>query len=225
MKCAVHPEVDATGYCSNCGKAMCAACARPVRDTLYCEDCLATRMGIGPTPASSFTPGSLPPGSSSPPGSYSAAPGNAARHTASNPRVAFVLGFVPGLGAIYNGEYNKAIIHIVIFGAIVMGLSSDIGGGLDAFLGIGLGGFIFYMAFDAMRVARARQTGETVPDPFQNWGSQRPIGPMILIGVGALFLLYNFGIFEMFHLRRVFWPLVLIGVGTLMLRNRMNEKS
>src|ERR1700736_6315572 len=118
MKCAVHPEVDATGYCSNCGKAMCAACARPVRDTLYCEDCLATRMGVGPTPASSFTPSSLPPGSSSPPRSYSAAPGNAARHTAATPRVALVLGFVPGLGAIYNGEYNKAIIHIVIFGAI-----------------------------------------------------------------------------------------------------------
>ena len=48
---------------------------------------------------------------------------------------------------------------------------------------------------------------------------------MILIGVGALFLLNNFGIFEMFHLRRVFWPLVLISVGVLMLRNRMNEKS
>jgi hypothetical protein len=219
MKCAVHPEVDATGYCSNCGKAMCAACARPVRDTLYCEDCLATRMGVGPTSASSFTPSSFPPGS------YSATPGNAATHAASNPRVAFVLGFVPGLGAIYNGEYNKAIIHIVIFGAIIMGLSSDIGGGLDAFLGIGLGGFIFYMAFDSMRVARGRQTGEAVPDPFQNWGSQRPIVPMILIGVGALFLLNNFGIFEMFHLRRVFWPLVLIGVGALMLRNRMNEKS
>ena len=42
MKCAVHTEVDATGYCRNCGKPMCPACARPVRDVLYCEDCLAT---------------------------------------------------------------------------------------------------------------------------------------------------------------------------------------
>ena len=32
MKCAVHPEVDATGFCRNCGKAMCPACVRPVRD-------------------------------------------------------------------------------------------------------------------------------------------------------------------------------------------------
>ena len=220
MKCAVHTDVEATGYCSNCGKAMCAACARPVRDTLYCEDCVATRMGIPQTPTALFTPPS-----NLPPSDFSAAPANAQKHNATNPGVAFALGFVPGLGAIYNGEYNKAIIHIVIFGAIVMGLSSDIPGGLDAFLGIGLAGFIFYMAIDSMRVAKARQTGETMQDPFQNWGTQRPIGPIILIGVGALFLLNNFGIFEMFHLRRVFWPLVLIGVGVLMLRNRMNEKS
>ena len=42
MKCAVHSEVDAVGYCRNCGKALCSACVRPVRDVLYCEDCLAT---------------------------------------------------------------------------------------------------------------------------------------------------------------------------------------
>ena len=46
MKCAVHPEVDATGFCRNCGKPMCPACVRPVRDVLYCEDCLAQVMGI-----------------------------------------------------------------------------------------------------------------------------------------------------------------------------------
>ena len=41
MKCAVHPDVDATGFCRNCGKPMCPVCVRPVRDVLYCEDCLA----------------------------------------------------------------------------------------------------------------------------------------------------------------------------------------
>lgn len=220
MNCAVHPDVAATSYCSNCGKAMCAACARPVRDALYCEDCLATRMGVSAGPSAFHTPSGNPP-----PTAFSPAQTPAAKYSTTHPGVAFALGFVPGLGAIYNGEYNKAIIHIVIFGAIIMGLSSDIGGGLDALLGIGLAGFVFYMAIDSMRVAKARQTGEAVADPFQSWGSQRPIGPMILIGVGALFLLNNFGIFEMFHLRRVFWPLLLIGVGVLMLRNRMSEKS
>src|SRR6267378_3326770 len=51
MKCAVHSDVDAVGYCRNCGKAMCSTCVRPVRDVLYCEECLATIVGIpAPTP-------------------------------------------------------------------------------------------------------------------------------------------------------------------------------
>ena len=68
MKCVVHPDADAVGYCRNCGKAMCAVCVRPVRDVLYCEDCLANVMGLPTTPtagsgATSPTPnapGALP---------------------------------------------------------------------------------------------------------------------------------------------------------------------
>jgi hypothetical protein len=35
MNCAVHSDVEAVGYCRNCGKAMCSTCVRPVRDVLY----------------------------------------------------------------------------------------------------------------------------------------------------------------------------------------------
>ena len=61
MKCAVHPDADAVGYCRNCGKAMCAVCVRPVRDVLYCEDCLANVMGIPATPAAAAVPGAATP--------------------------------------------------------------------------------------------------------------------------------------------------------------------
>ena len=61
MKCAVHSDVDATGFCRNCGKPMCALCVRPVRDVLYCEDCLATIVGI---PAAATA--AMPAGTSSP---------------------------------------------------------------------------------------------------------------------------------------------------------------
>src|SRR5438128_5080564 len=118
MKCAVHPEVDATGFCRNCGKALCAECARPVREVLYCENCLATGMGMAPPPSQpaannpysppTYTqPGFVPPATPLPvlPGRPSGA-------------IAFMLGLFPGLGAVYNGEYNKALIHIVIFCAL-----------------------------------------------------------------------------------------------------------
>jgi hypothetical protein len=215
MKCAVHSEVDAVGYCRNCGKAMCSTCVRPVRDVLYCEDCLATIMGIpGATPA--VEPGAGIPG---PPG---AAP--LPHRSLSSPGVAFVLGFFPGLGAVYNGEYNKALIHIVVFAAMIVGLSNDIGDSADVVLSLLLAGFVFYMAFDAMRVAKARNLGEMPVDPLESWSKNRPVGPIILIVLGALFLLNNFSWFPFYRIWRL-WPLILIGVGVLMFRNRLGSRS
>ncbi|MBS1840144.1 MAG: hypothetical protein JST77_04785, partial [Acidobacteria bacterium] len=128
MKCAVHPEVDATGFCRNCGKALCATCARPVREVLYCENCLAAGMGMGapPPPAQPVSdpysqpaytqPGFVPPAAP--------VPTSAVPPPRPSGAIAFVLGLFPGLGAVYNGEYNKALIHLVIFVALIVGLVS-----------------------------------------------------------------------------------------------------
>jgi len=203
MNCAVHPEQEASGYCRHCGKAMCGECAHKVRDVLYCEDCLAQQVGLSPAAALAGAP--------------------AARQGRS-PVVAFLLGFVPGLGAVYNGEYNKAILHVVIFGGIILALNSDFAEGMEGFLVFLLCIFPFYMAIDAMRSAKARVTGEPLADPLSNWSDQRAIGPMVLIGLGVLFLLNNFHVFDFFRVRQFFLPLVLIGIGFFMLKNRMGGK-
>ena len=204
MNCAVHSEHEAVGYCRNCGKALCAACTRPVRDVLYCEDCLASVMGHAAPAAPA--PASLPP----------AAP------SAGNPGVAFVLGFFPGLGAIYNGEYNKGLIHILVFAALVVGLSSGLSEGAQITLSLFLAGFIFYMAFDAMRTAQARRTGQPAPDSLETWGKDKPIGAFLLILLGVLFLLSNFGWFPWERIGQ-FWPVILIVAGILMLRKRLER--
>ena len=220
MKCAVHPEVEAVGFCRNCGKAMCAGCVRPVRDMLYCEDCLAGLMGIAAPPradAYGALPGSAaalaPVGT--PIGTPVAARGNG------NAAAAFLLGLVPGLGAIYNGEYNKAMVHILIFGGIIIGLTGVLGDSLTGFWVLALVGFVFYMAIDALRTVKARETGEVIADPFENITKNKSLGPFLLIGIGAIFLLHNFGFFEAFRVREIFWPVVLIGIGVLMLRNKV----
>ena len=243
MKCAVHTQVDATGYCRNCGKPMCSACARPVRDVLYCEDCLATVMGHGaftPAPAQVTPPseaagyGAAP---TSPASTYAAPPGSTTQSYpappgapyqvrpagSSSPTIAFILGLFPGLGAIYNGQYNKGLIHIAIFASIIVALSTDIGEGLGAMLGIFLAGFVFYCAFEAMRTAQAKLAGTVPSDPLESWSKERPIGPVILIGLGAVLLLNNFRFFDFIRLGR-FWPLILIGVGLYMFRNRLSGR-
>ena len=223
MKCAVHPDVEASGYCRNCGKPMCSTCVRPVKDVLYCEECLAGVMGLSTPQSATATEAAGSPAASTLPVAQAA--GRPTVPSKGNPGVAFLLGLIPGLGAIYNGEYNKALIHIVVFAAIIVGLSSDVGDGGEVALAFVLAGFIFYMAIDAMRTVKARNAGETVQDPLESWSKTRPIGPLLLIGLGGLFLLNNFGFFDFFRVRQLFWPLVLIGVGVLMLRNRVGGQN
>ena len=214
MNCAVHTDTPATGYCRNCGKALCPACARPVRDVLYCEDCLAAQLGhTAPAPAAQAVagvPAPLPPTGSAP-------------QRAGSPALAFILGFmIPGLGAVYNGEYNKALVHIVVFAAMIVGLSSGLSVGPTVALSFLLAGFVFYMAIDSMRTAEALRAGRETDDPLESWSKDRPIGPMLLIGIGALFLLGNFGLFDWYRIGQ-FWPVILIVLGVLMLRNRLGR--
>jgi len=206
MKCAVHPEVDATGYCRNCGKAMCPQCTREVQGALYCEGCLATMVTR--------------------PQNVSGGP---------HPAVALLLGFIPGLGAVYNGEYVKALIHLVIWGGLfAMGLNES-AGDATPIIWVIFGLFPLYMAIDAYRTAKMRQSGVSVPaavDAFTDVapgtpaaapGSFRPTGAIFLIGLGVLFLLINFGVLEGEWFRRG-WPLILIGLGVWLIWKRTQGK-
>jgi TM2 domain-containing membrane protein YozV len=207
---------------------MCPACARPVHGVLYCEDCLAAITGQA-TPAPAYAP---PPAAAPPPSAYAYAPPPSsvavpvARPAGqSSPTAAFILAFIfPGLGAIYNRQYNKGLIHIAIFASIILGLTTDLDDGFKAVLGILLAGFIFYTAFEAMQTAQAKNRGEIPPDPLESWSKDRPIGAIILIGLGVLFLLDNFHIFDWIRIGRL-WPLILIGVGLYMFRNKLGVRS
>jgi Domain of unknown function (DUF5668)/B-box zinc finger len=201
MKCAVHPEVDATGFCRNCGKPLCPACTRDVRGALYCEPCLANLV----TPATPHA------------------------QTGPNPGVALALGFIPGLGAVYNGEYVKALIHVFVFAGLIAAQSGDVSAGYHAFLGIALTCFYFYMPIDAYHVAKARQAGTPPPAPFaEGTGTSseghRPIGAVILIALGAFFLLANLGLLEWDWFGKA-WPLGLIVLGAWLLADRFKRNA
>jgi hypothetical protein len=220
MKCAVHPDVDATGYCRNCGKPMCQACIRPVRDVLYCEDCLATILGHPAPTAAQAAPAdysALPP--------IPAVSPAAATGIGPNPVLAFFLGFLPGLGAFYNEQYGKGMIHLAIFLVLfIAGVDGAMSGGAEAALWICIAALWIYMPIDALRTAQAKRAGQPLSDPLDNFTRQRPIGPILLIGAGLLLLLNKFEWFQWFRFWDYFWPLLLIGVGVLMFRNRMNRQ-
>ncbi|HLZ51876.1 MAG TPA: B-box zinc finger protein [Candidatus Acidoferrum sp.] len=218
MKCAVHSDADATGYCRNCGKPMCPSCIRPVRDVLYCEDCLATILGH-PAPAQAFPAGvaAQPPVAALPPAAPAA--------NGPNPVLAFFLGFLPGLGAFYNEQYGKGMIHLAIFLVLfIIGVNGSMSGGAEAALWICLGVLYFYMPIDAARTAQARRSGQTLSDPLDHIARNRPIGPIVLIGAGILLLLNNFDWFPWYRISQFFFPAILIGVGIIMFRNRLDRR-
>jgi Domain of unknown function (DUF5668)/B-box zinc finger len=230
MKCAVHSEADAVGFCRNCGKPMCPACVRPVRDVLYCEDCLASIVGqpgaaapVGAAPAASTAFGSAEGASQVP---YSSGPPTASSSgAASSPVLAFFLGFLPGLGAFYNEQYGKGMIFLAVFLALfIAGVNGAMSGGAQAALWLCISALWIYMPIDALRTAQAKRAGQALSDPLDNFSRQRPIGPILLIGAGILLLLNNFEWFQWFRFWEYFWPLLLIGIGVLMFRNRMDRR-
>lgn len=263
MNCANHPDVPVSAYCQNCGKGLCSTCVRSVGGVIYCEQCLAARLGMG--------------GSAVPPPVGVPNPGGP------NPAAAFVLGFIPGVGAMYNGQFIKGLVHVVVF-IILIGITNHVG-----IFGIFIAAWIAYQVFDAFETAKARRDGRPLPDPFGlndfgtrfggpgagsgaglgaaqgftgsqtpppppgvppagytdpyapygsapypgavppvppgpgcGWGRREPIGAIILIGLGVLFLLNTLNIFDFDWFGRL-WPLLLIGFGVVLFVRRSRE--
>ncbi len=201
MKCANHPTVDSVAFCGQCGKPLCADCKREVGGMIYCEPCLATRLQY---------PSVLPP---------------ITNPNAPNPGLALFLGFIPGVGAIYNGQIVKAMVEVLIFASLI-GLSNRVPGPFDTIFGLGAAAFYFYMVIDSYQTARRKLLGL----PTEEWLGigdvkvKAPVGAALLIGLGLIFLLDNFGIHIFREIGR-YWPVLLILAGVLLLQRRMGSKS
>lgn len=155
MDCVNHSGVNATAYCQNCGKALCAGCVRNLPGgQILCEPCwIAWQSAQAPFVAA-------PPGGP-------------------NPGVAAVLGLIPGVGAMYNGQFIKGMIHVVIFAVLISAAH------LYGIFGIFIAAWIVYQSFEAYHTARARRDGLPLPDPLGlnevgNWfnpGGRPPASP------------------------------------------------
>ena len=145
MNCANHADVSAIAYCRTCGKPLCSNCTRDVRGVIYCEECLASHLsGVTPPPG----PAAVPPGAQPSTG-------------VPNARLAALLGFIPGVGAMYNGEFAKGFIHVVIFATLIW-MTDNVNG----LFGIAIAAFVIYMPIEAYKTARAKEMGLPAPDPF-----------------------------------------------------------
>ena len=198
------PDAPIVGYCRACGKALDASSVHTSQGTIYCSEHV---------PDSSPYTAKVPPPISSPDVS---------------PGVAFVLGLIPGVGAIYNGQYAKGLIHVFIVGMLITLISSNQVNGFEPVFGFLIPGFWAYMAFEAYHTAKLRRLGQPV-DEFSSLmpghgRSRFPVAPIVLIALGVLFLLNNLELFELRRMLR-FWPVMLIALGLYMLYLRLSGNS
>src|SRR2546422_9750663 len=113
------------------------------------------------------------------------------------------------------------IFHVVIFAALV---TLDSSGRAQPFSGIMTAAFIFYMAIDAYRTAKARMLGQAPPSSaLGGWSTDKPIGPIILITLGVIFLLDKY--YSFWDWLGDYWSVALIVLGVLMLWKRMGRTS
>jgi hypothetical protein len=122
----------------------------------------------------------------------SQATGKPASVRSSSPFVATLLSFVPGLGAAYNGQTAKAIVHFAIFASFFQ--MAVLTQGVHFFI-LGVLGTWLYAAVDACRTAqliRAGLTPETEEDVIARrlYGNPFAWGITLVI-IGTLFLLHT----------------------------------
>jgi hypothetical protein len=136
MDCVNHSGVNATVFCQNCGKPLCPACAKTAAGgQIFCDPCFTAWHG-GQQPF-------VPPPVGAP-----------------NPVLAAILGLIPGVGAMYNGQMIKGLIHVLIFAVLVSAAH------VYGIFGLFIAGWVCYQVFEAYHTAKARRDGEPLPDPL-----------------------------------------------------------
>lgn len=136
MDCVNHIGVSSTAFCQNCGQALCSNCVRTAAGgQVLCEPCWTAWQSY------------QQPFVVSPAGGP-------------NPAAAAVLGVIPGVGAMYNGQFFKGLIHVVIF-AVLISITTHYG-----IFGIFIAAWIVYQSFEAFHTARAMRDGQPLPDPL-----------------------------------------------------------
>jgi hypothetical protein len=214
MQCPTCIETTVTAFCRNCGKGVCRQCVVDVDGVTYCGECAesAPDAADAPSPAEPGSPRLSPGQPPAPPLPSVAGPAP----EGPNPALAGILGVVPGLGAVYNGQYVKGVMHVLIFGSLLaIATNAD---AMTPLLVPMIVLFWFYMVIEGVRTAQAMRRGETVGEMdglagklFQT-SSQSPVAGIVTIAAGVLLLLYTLGLLDMDSVRP-FWPLLVIGFG------------
>ena len=196
--------------CSNCARPLCQACDHRIRGFAFCQDCIVA--GVDALRFRQSQPS-----------------GQQVIRRKTSPFIATFLSlFVPGLGAAYNGQTSKAIVHFAIFASFFqMAVVTD---GV-AFFVLGVAGTWLFAAVDACRTAQLTRAG-LAPDAEEDAITRQLYGNPLAWGItlfalGGIFLAHTVFGFQ-FPVKRAL-PVALVVLGAYILydylkRHRRREE-
>ena len=110
-----------------------------------------------------------------------------------------------------------------LLGAAITSGQADQPGGVAVFVVL-LALTSLYMPIEAVQTARALRRGEELDDMSGLLGTSSPVGGVVLIALGVVFLLHSLGYWRLADVVR-FWPLALIALGIHILYRRVKEQA
>src|SRR5215210_8226953 len=175
MNCNYHPKNLAMAQCSSCSRPLCPACDHRIRGFAVCQDCIVS--GVDALRYRQSQPTNQ----------------QVIRRKTSPFIATFLSLFVPGLGAAYNGQTSKAIVHFAVFASFfqLAIVTQSVDFGLPLFVAGFFGAWLF-SAVDAFRTAQLLRAG-LAPDTEQDVIARRLYGSplawsLTLVVLGAVFL-------------------------------------
>lgn len=196
MKCSYHPLVDFQEVCNVCRKALCSDCVHKIKGKPYCQDCLVE-------------------------GAEWIASVKNLRLPVDAPRRAAICAVIPGMGAVYNNDYLKAITYFAVFASLVM-----MGEKIHGVFGFGAFAFLIFTMFDSYRTAefknRQRIESGGLPEDTPRYDKTIIGWGIFLIVLGFLFLLQN--LIPYYFLTKL-WPFVFILLGVYLVYRALSARQ
>src|SRR6266850_764144 len=204
LYCSYHPKNPSVVQCNQCARQLCSACDHRIRGFPFCQDCIVAGVELLRQSSQSSAAHVL--------------------RRKSSPFVATLLSFVPGLGAAYNGQTSKAIVHFAIFASFFQ--MAVLTQGVHFFV-LGVLGSWLFAAVDACRTAQLMRAG-LAPDAEEDVIARRLYGNpfawgITLITIGTLFLLHTLLGLQL-PVKKLL-PVALVALGAYMLFDYLRRRK
>lgn len=164
MYCSYHTGSVARVQCWSCSRALCSTCDHRIKGYPYCQDCIV--LGVE----------------------------GLSRHYGANSRgsarLAALCALLPGMGAVYNRQNIKGVVHFVTIVGLFQLTGIRLAAGFFALAGLG---FYLYSIIDAYRTALVIAQGESPAIDEarfkQSLVKRAPVIGIVLVTTGLLLVL------------------------------------